>query len=79
MKLVFFVLVLFFRFRFNRKSIEYLSELPYAKHDGGHIIFTNSKNEHSVLRLTCVWRGKTLQAMSKETLQAMSKETLKAM
>ena len=49
----------FFRFRFNRKSIEYLSELPYAKHDGGHIIFTNSKNQHSVLRLTCVWRGKT--------------------
>jgi hypothetical protein len=48
----------FFRFRFDRKSINYLSDLPYAKHDGGHILFVNSNNERSILKITCSWRGK---------------------
>ena len=48
----------FFRFRFNRSSIETLSSLPFAKMDGGFILFLNSKQQRSVLKVTCCWRGK---------------------
>ena len=48
----------FFRFRYDQHSVEYLSKVPYAKHDGGHILFVNSKEEKTMLNLTCVWRGK---------------------
>lgn len=49
----------FFRFRLDRKSIEYLSKQPYAKHDGGQIVLLNSKNERSAIKVVCVWRGKS--------------------
>jgi hypothetical protein len=48
----------FFRFRYNSQSIQYVSEQPFGKYDGGHILFTNSKSERSMLKLTCAWRGK---------------------
>ena len=49
----------FFRFRFDQKSIEYLSELPFSKYDGGHIIFINSNNEKRIIKVYCSWRGKS--------------------
>jgi len=48
----------FFRFRYNSTSIQYVSEQPYGKYDGGHILFANSKSEKSMIKLTCAWRGK---------------------
>lgn len=48
----------FFRFRFSASSIEYISEMPYAKYDGGKIVFTNNKKDKNVLQVVCAWRGK---------------------
>ena len=48
----------FFRFRFNMSSVQYISEQPYGKYDGGHLLFCNNKNERSLVKLTCCWRGK---------------------
>lgn len=48
----------FFRFRFNSTSVQYISEQPYGKYDGGHIMFTSNKNDKSIIKLTCSWRNK---------------------
>lgn len=47
-----------FRFRFDHKSIEFLSSHPFVKHEGGEINFLNRKNESHNLKLFCAWRGK---------------------
>ena len=48
----------FFRFRFDHNSINFLANLPFAKHSGGKITFINSKNERRNIDVTCCWRGK---------------------
>lgn len=48
----------FFRFRYNISSIRYISEQPYGKYDGGHILFTSNRQDKSMLKLTCTWRNK---------------------
>ena len=47
-----------FRFRFDHKSIEFLSKQPFIRHDGGHILFQNYSNEKIILKIFCAWRGK---------------------
>jgi hypothetical protein len=48
----------FFRFRFDHKSIEFLSTHPFIKHEGGEIFFLNMKNEKHNVKVFCAWRGK---------------------
>lgn len=47
-----------FRFRFDHKSIDFLSCHPFMKHEGGEIFFLNKKNQSHNLKLFCAWRGK---------------------
>ena len=45
------------RFRFNAASIEYLSEKPFGKYDGGNLFFTGV-GRNCMLDVTCSWKGK---------------------
>ena len=45
------------RFRFNGESIEYLSDKPIGKYDGGNLFFTGM-GRNCMLHITCSWRGK---------------------
>lgn len=45
------------RFRFNAASIEYLSEKPVGKYDGGNLFFTGF-GRNCTLGITCSWKGK---------------------
>lgn len=49
----------FFRFRFNHKSVETLSHMPFAKMDAGSVLFVNSKKQRGEINVTCCWRGKS--------------------
>jgi hypothetical protein len=48
-----------FRFRFNSRSVEFISEQPFGKYEGGQVYFLNNKNEKSTIKITCSWRGKS--------------------
>jgi len=48
----------FFRFRFTAQTIQYLTEQPYGKYEGGNIQFLSHSSDVNVLKVVCAWRGK---------------------
>lgn len=46
-----------FRFRLNKRSIEFLSGRSCGRYEAGHILFSNSQ-KNCILGVSCAWRAK---------------------